>query len=59
MKGICKSHSKNIKTEENKKCLEGKEYQKEWDSYIIRSFNHEMHLQRLLKSTLSPFDDKL
>ena len=57
MKGICKSQSKNIKLEKNK-CLVGRDYKKECDNYKIRSLNHELYLQRVLKNTLSPFDDK-
>ena len=33
-------------------------FQQECDNYIIRSLNYEMYLQRVKKSTLSPFDDK-
>ena len=33
-------------------------YQQECGIYSIRSINHEMYLQRVLKSTLSSFDDK-
>ena len=58
LKGISKSQSKNIKFEEYKKCLDGEEYQRECDNYIIRSINHEMVLQKVKKSTLSIFDDK-
>ena len=58
LKGISKAQSKNIKFEEYKKCLDGEEYQKECDNYIIRSINHEMILQKVKKSTLSIFDDK-
>ena len=58
LKGISKSQSKNIKFEEYKKCLDGMEYQEECNSYILRSMNHEMHLQEIKKSTLSIFDDK-
>ena len=58
LKGISKSQSKNIKLEENKKCLDGEEYQQDCDNYIIRSINHEMVLQKVKKSTLSIFDDK-
>ena len=58
LKCISKSQSRNIKFEEYYNCLDGKEYQKECDNYIIRSFNHEMYLQRVKKSTLSIFDDK-
>ena len=58
LKGVSKSQSKNIKFEEYKKCLDGEEYQRECNSYIIRSINHEMVLQEVKKSTLSIFDDK-
>ena len=57
-KGISKSQSKNIKFEEYKKCLDGVEYQRECNNYIIKSINHEMVLQEVIKSTLSIFDDK-
>ena len=33
-------------------------FQKEWDTYIIQSIHHKFYLQRVLKSTLSQFDDK-
>ena len=58
IKGISKSQSKHIKFEEYYNCLFGKEYQKEYNNYIIRSINHEMILQEIKKSTLSLFDDK-
>ena len=58
LKGISSSQSKNIKFGEYKRCLDGKEYLRECDNYIIRSINHEMLLQKLKKSTLSIFDDK-
>ena len=58
LKGISKSQSKNIKFEEYKKCLDGEEYQRECDNYIIRCINHDMVLQKVKKSTLSIFDDK-
>ena len=57
-KGNSKSQSKNIKLEEYKKCLDGKEYQRECNNYIIQSINHEMVLQKVKKLTLSIFDDK-
>ena len=41
-----------------KKSLDGEEYQRECNNYIIRSIDHEMHLQEVKKSTLSFFDDK-
>ena len=58
LRGISKSQSKNIKFEEYKKCLDGEEYQKECNNYILRSINHQMLLQEIKKSTLSIFDDK-
>ena len=58
LKGISKTHSKNNKFHEYKKCLDGKEYQQECDNCIIRSINHEMHIQKVKKSTLSIFDHK-
>ena len=47
LKGISKSQSKNIKFDEYKKCLDGEEYQRECDNYIIRSINHDMVLQKV------------
>ena len=58
LKGNSKSCSKNFKFDEDKKCLHGEEYQTECDNNNIRSFNHEMCLQLVKKSTLSIFDDK-
>ena len=58
LKGISNSQSKNIKFEEYKKCLDGEEYQRECNNYIIRSINHEIVLQEVKKSILSIFDDK-
>ena len=54
LKGICHSQPKITKLEEFKNCLVGGDYQKECENYIILPFNHEMYLQRLLKSTVSP-----
>ena len=58
LKGVSKSQSKHIKIEEYKKFLDGKEHRRESNKYIVRSINHEMHLQEVKKSTLSFFDDK-
>ena len=58
IKGVSKSQSKDIKFEEYYNCFFGGEYRRECDNYIIRSFNHEMYLQKVRKSTLSIFDDK-
>ena len=45
LKGISKRQSKQIRFEEYKNCLDGKENQKECNNYILCSNNHEMHLQ--------------
>ena len=58
IKGIYKSQSKYIIFEEYKKRLDGKEYQRDFNNYILRSIIHEMYLQEVKKSTLSIFDDK-
>ena len=55
---VSKSQTEHIKFEEYKKCLDGEEYQRECDIYILRSISHEMRLQQIKKSTLSIFDDK-
>ena len=55
LKGISKSQSKNIKFEEYKKCLDGKEYQQECDNFILRSINHEMFLQKVKKINIIYF----
>ena len=41
LKSISKSQSMHIKLEENKKCLDGMEYQRDCNKYILRSINHE------------------
>ena len=58
MKGFSKSYSKNMKFAEYKKCLNGEQYEKECDNYILRSVDHEMFLQEIKKSSLSVFDEK-
>ena len=58
IKGISKSQSKHVKSEEYKKCLDGEEYQRESDNYISKSNNHDMYLQKIKTCTLSIFDDK-
>ena len=58
LKSISKSQPKHIKFEKYKKCLDGEEYQRECINYLLRSINHEMHLQEIKKSTLSIFDYK-
>ena len=58
LKGISKSQTKLFKFEDYKKCLDGEEYQRECNKYILPSINHEMYLQEVKKSTLSVFDDE-
>ena len=58
LKGKLISQIKNIKFEERKKCLDGNNYPKECDNYLVRSLKHDMYLQKVSKNTLSPFDDK-
>ena len=58
LKSISKSQPNHIKFEEYKKGLDGEEYQRECNNYLLRSINHEMHLQEIKKSTLSIFDYK-
>ena len=58
LNGISKTQAKHIKLKEYKKCLDGLEYQRECNIYIVRSINHEMYLQEVKKSTLSIFNDK-
>ena len=58
LKDISKRRSKKIKFKEDKNCLDGKKYQEECNNCILRSINHEMHLQEIKKSTLSIVDDK-
>ena len=58
LKSVSKSQSKNIKFEEYKKSLDEEIFQSECNNYVLRSINHEMHLQEIKKSTLSMFDDK-
>ena len=58
LKGISKPQSKHIKFEEFKKYLDREEYQRKCKNDILRSINHEMHLQEVKKSTLSIFHDK-
>ena len=50
LKAISKSQSKNFKFVEFKKSLDGMEYQRECNNYILRSINYERHLQEIKKS---------
>ena len=58
LKGISKNQSKNFKFEDYKKCLNGEKFKNECDIYILKSSNHDMHMQGIKKTTLSIFDDK-
>ena len=58
IKRISKSQPKHNKFEVYEKSLDRKEYQREGNIYILRSINHETHLQRRKKATLSIFDDE-
>ena len=58
LKGVSKSFSKNIKFDEYKNCLAGKDYQKFCENYLIRSLIYEMYLQKVIKNSLFSFDDK-
>ena len=48
-----------MKVEEYKSCLDGNEYKKQCDNYIIRSLKYEMCLQKVKKSTRSSFQKLL
>ena len=47
LKAISKSQSRHLKFEEYENCLDGEEYQKDCDKYILRSLNHELYLQEV------------
>ena len=59
LRGISESQSKIVKFEEYYNYLFGGELKKECDKHIIRSIIHEMFLQKVHKSTLTPFDEKI
>ena len=54
-----KVQSKNIYFEEYYNCLFGGDYRRECENFIIKSINHDMFLQKVTKSSLSAFDEKL
>ena len=56
--GFSKSLSKHNKIEEDKKCLDGKNFRSECDIYFFRSINQEMFLHKKRKSLSSIYDDK-
>ena len=47
LKNVAKSQSKHMNLEEIKKYWIGEEYEKDCDTYIIRSNNQETYLQRV------------
>ena len=56
LKGLSKSYSKNTKFDYL--CLDNEKYHQEGDSYINRSLNHEIYLQKVSGNSLAIFDDK-
>ena len=56
---ISKCEWKIIKLEEFYICLFQREKQKQCDNFIMKSINHDIYLQKVRKSTLSVFDEKL
>ena len=50
LKGVSKSQSKHIKFEGHKNCLIGEKYQRECDTHLLLSINHQMHLQKVKKN---------
>ena len=57
-KSVFKSQSKHIKFEDYKTCLDGEENENVCSNYNLKSINHKMYMQEIIKSTLSIFDDK-
>ena len=58
MKCICKPHSKNFKSEDFKKCLDGEKYQSECNNFFLQSIDHDMYLQEYKKLIISLFGNK-
>ena len=50
LKSFSKTQSKHNKFEEFKNCLDGEEYQRECNKWILRSINHEMYLPKVEKN---------
>ena len=57
-KGYSRSQSKHIKLQEYYNCLFGGKYQSECNNDILKTINHDMYMQEIIKSTLFIFDDK-
>ena len=58
LKGFSKSYRKILMFDEYTKCLEGNDYQEVCDNYIFRPLDQETCLQKVTKTSISPFDDK-
>ena len=44
LKGISESQREHIKFEEEKKCLDGEDYQRECNNFILRSINQKIFI---------------
>ena len=44
------SQTKHIKFQEHKKCLDGQKYEKERESYFLKTINYEKFLQKMKKN---------
>ena len=49
VKDVSKSQPKYNKFEEYRKCLDAENFRSECNNYVLRSINHEMHLQEVKK----------
>ena len=58
LKSVCKSQSKNIKFDKYYISLFVGDYRKDCENYIIKSRNQKMYHHQVIKSTLTPFDEK-
>ena len=58
LKCASKNQSQNIEFEEYYNCLYGGTNQNECDNQNNKSNNHELYLQKVSESTLSPLDEK-
>ena len=58
LKSLSKSHSKTINNEDYYNCTFVGDYQKVCDKQSIKSFYHEMYLQKVRKTTPSAFYEK-
>ena len=58
LKVISKSQWNFNKFEEFKEGLDGEDYQRECDNYVLKSIIPEMYLHKIKESSLSFFDNK-